>query len=135
MVERTATALAAEFYVAHILWRLGLSTTITLGHTKKIDIIAKRPDGKIITIDVKGRVGGSHSLLQESPERFELKNHFFVFVRFPRNSLEPPECYIIPAGDVKHLVKPTKFKKEKDRVKIKFSEIKKYLNRWELLLK
>ena len=33
------TNLASEFYVASLLFRLGYAVTITLGHTKEIDLI------------------------------------------------------------------------------------------------
>ena len=38
------TNLAAEFYVASQLFRLGYIVTITLGHTKEIDLIVAHPD-------------------------------------------------------------------------------------------
>ncbi len=85
MSKGIATNMASEFYVASILWRLGFDVTITLGHTKEIDIIAWKK-GKEITIDVKGRIGGSHHLLQLDEERFKRKNHFFIFVRWSKRN-------------------------------------------------
>ena len=48
------TNLAAEFFVASQLFRLGYTVTITLGNTKEIDLLVAHPDGRTVTIDVKG---------------------------------------------------------------------------------
>jgi len=48
------TNLASEFYVASQLFRQGYVVTVTLGHTKEIDLIVAHPDGRTITIDMKG---------------------------------------------------------------------------------
>ena len=54
MKKSEDTNLASEFYVASQLYRLGYVTVLTLGHTKEIDLVAIHPDGRTVTIDVKG---------------------------------------------------------------------------------
>jgi len=74
------TNLASEFYVASQLFRLGYEVTITLGHTKEIDLIVINPtNGKTITIDVKGLKNKSNWPLTPQLKR---KDHFYVLVNY-----------------------------------------------------
>ena len=68
------TNLASEFYVASQIFRLGYNATITLGHTKEIDLVVTHPDGRFITIDVKGSKWKTSWPLKLKRKR---KDHFF----------------------------------------------------------
>jgi hypothetical protein len=52
-LERTQTGIAAEYYVAGELSRLGYNVTFTFGNTKSIDLLIEKDD-TIIAIQVKG---------------------------------------------------------------------------------
>ena len=95
------TNLASEFYVASQLYRMGYIVTITLGHTKEIDLIVAHPDGRTVTIDVKGLKNKTNWPLKPKLIRHD---HFYVLVcylnRFQDFSV-PPEVYVIPSTQVK----------------------------------
>ena len=55
--ETQNTNLASEFYITYLLFRLGYNVTITLGHTKEIDLIVTDAEGRKVSIDVTGLVG------------------------------------------------------------------------------
>ncbi len=137
MSKRIATNMASEFYIASVLWRLGFDVTITLGHTKEIDIIAKRKDGKLITIDVKA-VRNPPFLLQKNEELFKKKNHFLIFVyygdKFSKID-ENPRIFIVPSTELSKVVRSITNPKFSNRWETKPSYLKDYENRWDLILK
>ena len=98
------TNLAAEFFVASQLYRMGLTVTLTLGHTKEIDLIVAHPDGRTVTIDVKGLKNKTNWPLNLKLVR---RNHFFALVsylnRFQDRSIQP-EVFIIPSPLVKSVL-------------------------------
>ncbi len=98
------TNLASEFYVASQLFRLGYNATITLGHTKEIDLVVTHPDEQIITIDVKG-TRWKTSWPLKPPKRVR-KDHFFVFLYYKvfEDLDVPPEVFVVPARQIKRLV-------------------------------
>lgn len=72
------TNLASEFYVASQLYRLGYVVTITLGHTKEIDLIIAHPDGRTVTIDVKGLKNTTNWPLK--PKLVNKKHFLYLFL-------------------------------------------------------
>ncbi len=137
MSKHIATSMASEFYVASILWRLGFDVTITLGHTKEIDIVAKRKDGKLITVDVKA-VRNAHFLLQKNEELLKKKNHFLIFVYYGNKFSkikENPRIFIVPSTDLCKVVKSIPNPRFSDRWETKPSYLKDYEDRWDLLMK
>jgi len=135
MGKGVATNMASELYVASILWRLGYKVTLTLGHTKEIDLFAEK-NGKIITIDVKSVRTGPF-LLQKKPEILNKKNHFFVFVRYGRHFSDiskNPVCYVVPATELSKVIKDAA---GMERIwEGKLSELEKnFKERWDLLEK
>lgn len=128
-----ATNMSSEFYVASLLWRLGFDTTITLGHTKEIDIVAIK-DNRVITIDVKStRIGPF--LMPINENIIDKKDHYFVFVYYGNkfNDLTvAPRCFVVPASELPKVVKKTE---NIDRWEINISNLLPYENRWDLLEK
>jgi hypothetical protein len=98
------TNMSSEFYVASQLYRLGYIVTITLGHTKEIDLIVAHPDGRTITIDVKGLKNRTNWPLKPKLIR---RDHFYVLVSYIDKYQDisiPPEIFVIPSTRVKSLL-------------------------------
>ncbi len=137
MSKNIATNLASEFYVASVLWRLGFDVTITLGHTKEIDIIAKRKDGKLITIDVKA-VRNPPFLLQKNEELLRKKNHFLIFVHYGNKFSkikENPQIFVVPSTELNKVVRSIYNPKFSDIWETKPFYLKDYEDRWDLIMK
>lgn len=98
------TNLAAEFFVASQLYRQGYIVTITLGHTKEIDLIIAHPDGRTVTIDVKGLKNKTNWPLK--PKLIQ-RDHFFVLVSYVNQYHDvttQPEVYVVLSRKVKSLL-------------------------------
>ncbi len=129
------TNLASEFYVASQLFRLGFTVTITLGHTKEIDLIVAHPDGRTVTVDVKGLKDTTNWPLTPKLRR---KNHFYALVAYRgkfSNIASQPEIFIIPSVGIEKLLVPWSGKPEVTC--IVYSKIRgsKYKDAWMLLFK
>lgn len=99
-MQNPNTNLAAEFFVASQLYRKGYNVTLTLGHTKEIDLIIPFPDGRVITIDVKGLKNKTNWPINP---KLKQKNHYYVFVCYldKIDDLEvPPEVFIVPSVQI-----------------------------------
>jgi len=127
------TNLASEFFVASQLFRLGYNVTITLGHTKEIDLYVADSDGKVVTIDVKGLKNTTNW-----PVKFKQpkKNHYFVFVTYLNKFSEldiEPEVFVIPSVRMRKLI--GQWAGNPDVTAVGYSRLKnsKYKNAWQLL--
>ena len=102
---RQSSNLAAEYYVASLLFRLGYVATVTFGNTKEIDLMVFDPETKKqITIDVKGLKNTTDWIMPKKPS--ERPNHFYVLVTFKNKFSdieETPEVYTLPSKQVKKL--------------------------------
>lgn len=129
------TNLASEFYVASQLFRLGYVVTVTLGHTKEIDLIVAHPDGRTITIDVKGLKNTTNWPLKP---KLKSKNHFYVLVSY-RNKFGdltvPPDVFVVPSLEVEKILHPWSGKPDVTCVGYKDIKESKYKNAWGLLFK
>ncbi len=130
--ESHNTNLTSEFYIASLLFRLGYIVTITLGHTKEIDLIVVNKEGKKISIDVKGLIGKTNWPLKP---RLTREDHFYILVTYKDkfNDLDIlPEVFIIPSKDISNLI--TNWE---NRSGVMYKDIKdsKYKNAWDLLFK
>jgi len=129
------TNLASEFYVASKLFRLGYTVTVTLGHTKEIDLIVAHPDGRTCTIDVKGLKNTTNWPLKP---KLKKKDHFFVLVTY-RNKFEKidhePETFIIPSLHVDQVL--TKWAGKPDVTCVGYKDVKnsQFRDAWDLLFK
>jgi hypothetical protein len=98
------TNLAAEFFVASQLYRKGFIVTLTLGHTKEIDLIVAHPDGRRVTVDVKGLKYKTNWPLKPKCVR---PDHFFILVSY-LNKFEDtevqPEAFVIPSTSVESVM-------------------------------
>lgn len=54
--DKNKTSLAGEFYAMSWLFRKGFDATLTLGHTKGVDIILSK-DNRLFKIEVKTTFG------------------------------------------------------------------------------
>jgi len=127
------TNLAAEFYVASQLFRLGYTVTITLGHTKEIDLIVSDPKGRVITIDVKGLKNTTNWPIKPKL----IKNtHYFVLVCYKSKFNEPsiaPEVFIIPSKRIKSLL--GEWSGNPNVTAVGYSKVRnsRFKNAWDLL--
>lgn len=128
------TNLASELFVASQLFRLGYAVTITLGHTKEIDLYVAHPDGKrIVTIDVKGLKNTTNWPLH--PKR-KSKDHFYVLVSYldKFGDLDSqPDVFVIPSLELDRVLSP--WSGRPDVTAVAYHRIKnsKYKNAWPLL--
>lgn len=128
--ESQNTNLASEFFIASQLFRLGYIVTITLGHTKEVDLIVVNKEGKKVSIDVKGLVGRTNWPLKPKLIR---DDHFYILVTHKDkfNDLNTiPEVYIIPSIEINNLI--TEWK-NRSGVTYKALRNSKYENAWDLL--
>jgi len=129
------TNLAAEFYVASQLFRFGFIVTITLGHTKEIDLIVAHPDGRTCTIDVKGLKNTTNWPLNP---KLKKKDHFFVLVSYLNKFdqvEETPDVFVVPSLRVDRLL--TKWTGRPKVTCVSYRKLKnsKFKNAWHLLFK
>ena len=98
------TNTASELYVASLLSRLGYAVTITFGNTKVIDLMVAHPDGRVVSIDVKGLKNTTNWPLTP---KIKSPTHFFVLVSY-RNRFQdlasPPDVFVIPSADIPKLL-------------------------------
>ncbi|MBI3586126.1 MAG: hypothetical protein HY088_03225 [Ignavibacteriales bacterium] len=127
--------LASEFYVASQLFRLGYIVTITLGNTKEIDLIVAHPDGRVITIDVKGLKNTTNWPLNP---KLKSRKHFFILLSYRNNFSDihtQPDVYVIPSMDVHKIL--SSWSGRPDIKCVGYNRVKdgKYKNAWDLLFK
>jgi hypothetical protein len=126
--------LAAEFYVASLLYRLGYVTTLTLGNTKEIDLIVYDDETKkIVTIDVKG-LNTTNWVMPNEKKLKEKATHFYLLVTFKNRFGKAdavPEVFVLPSTKVRQFwrswagrpeVKAISYTDIKNHVKLKGEE-------------
>lgn len=129
------TNLASEFYVASQLFRLGYVVTVTLGHTKEIDLIVAHPDGRTITIDVKGLKTTTNWPLHP---KLETKEHFYVLLSYRDKFGDlntQPDVFVIPSPEVVKLLHRWSGKPNVTCVEYRDVKNSRYRNAWNLLFK
>ena len=133
--QKYNTNLAAEFHVLSILHRLGLEANLTLGNKKAVDIFIFKPDGKTITIDVKG-VAKKYDWPADNLKIDGNRDHYIVLVCFNgkiEDPNEPPSVWVVPAKEIKQFKKEYKTRTVVSRKKI-VNEGRKYLQAWDALV-
>ncbi len=129
------TNLAAEFYVASQLCRLGYIVTLTLGHTKEIDLLVAHPDGRKVSIDVKGLKNKTNW-----PVKAKLisRTHFFVLVsyldRFDEVSVQP-EVFVVPSTRMTPLLGSWTGRPEVSALAYRDIRNTRFKNAWHLLFR
>lgn len=123
------TGMASEYLVLSMLYRQGFDAYLTLGNKKSVDIIIRKDDGSIVTIDVKS-VRGYDSI--PAGNIVGDNNHFVVVVIY-RNKFEDvkslPECYVVPIAVAMECQKTF----AGNRIDIFRKDIEKYKDRWDLI--
>ena len=102
-MSRYDTAMAAEFYVLSMLYRMGIEANLTLGNRKAVDIVVTRAAGDVVTIDVKGIKGRTSWPIND---RYRARSHYYVFVSFLGRITDPnmlPEIYVVPSISIPRL--------------------------------
>jgi len=96
---------AGEYFIASILSSRGYITTITLGRAEAYDIIAIRPDGKTIKIQVKTAWYNNHVFrLSPKDEIDKDTEYYYAFVTLKENK-ESWDYFIVPAKIVAQSVR------------------------------
>jgi hypothetical protein len=99
--------LAAEFYVASALFRLGYNVTLTLGNAKEIDLLVyNEKTKKTVTIDVKGSKYTTNWPMPSPKKLSPRRGHFFVLLTFKNKTQDltsAPDIYVIPSTMVRKL--------------------------------
>jgi len=129
------TNLASEFLVASQLFRLGFNVTITLGHTKEIDLIVAHPDGRTITIDVKGLKNKTNWPLKP---KLISRNHFFVLVSYLNKFGDincQPDVFIVPSTRIRSVLGPWSGRPDVSAVAYRHVRNTRFRNAWQLLFK
>lgn len=156
-------ALAGEFFALAQLSLQGLIGTLTLGHTKSVDILLANPDtGKTYRLEVKTASKGPHKnkqfgtnyewIMSKKHETISSENLYYCFVLLQDPKIMP-KFFIVPSKDVAKFVKEddeywhnlprTKTVKTTDmRVfrirtddKSRGVELEKYENKWDYFKK
>lgn len=126
--------LASEFYIASQIFRLGYLPTITLGHTKEIDLLVSLPNGRTATIDVKGLKNKTYWPLPKINKR---AGHFYVLVSYLDKFTDlnvHPEVFVIPSLEIEGLSEPWSRSDSKSRC-ISYRKVRNtnYKDAWGLL--
>lgn len=136
LVKRTSKNAgdAAEYYVAYMLSRLGISAALTTSGSSAVDIIATIDGSKSISVQVKG------SWARSAPRQWTVGKHepkispdlFYVFCNMSEdiNNEVAPTIYVVPSKDV--VLKST-WHHQVPLFKISVSDDVNYINRWDLI--
>jgi len=92
--------LAAEFYVASQLYRLGYQALITYSNMKAIDIVVVHPDGRKASIDVKSLKNTTNWPFTPGHKAHD---HFYVLVCYHNKYSDlttSPEVYVVPSAEI-----------------------------------
>lgn len=133
-LQRTQTGIAAEYYVAGELSRLGYNVTFTFGNTKSIDLLIEKDD-TIIAIQVKG-IQRTKSICWNLDKTKVKANIFYVLVNLHIDTPSAkPEFFVLSSNEALELfTSPPKLGDKRaylDYKKLKNLEI--HQDRWNKL--
>ncbi|MFH1047238.1 MAG: hypothetical protein V1738_02945 [Patescibacteria group bacterium] len=114
--SKNSISLAGEFLVLSHLSLRGYIATLTLGHTKGVDILLSNPEtGKLFKLEVKTTTGSPHKSkhyglnigwhMSEKHESITDKNLFYCFVQLENAKPDNPRFFIVPSVTVAKKVK------------------------------
>ncbi len=89
--------LAAKFYVASVLHRLGADANLSLAQPDGVDITVVLSSGQALTIDVKTLAGTRHWPVEHFTAR---SHHYIAFVVFQQSIRDlqiPPQVHLVPS--------------------------------------
>lgn len=131
---RSQTGIAAEYYVAGELSRLGFNVSITMGNTKSIDLLIEKNE-KLVSIQVKG-IQRTKSVCWNLNKTKVLPNIIYVLVNLHVDNIsEKPEFFVLKAKEALDLFTDSNKEKEK-RAYLDYKKIKKmekFQNRWNII--
>lgn len=133
-LQNTQTGIAAEYYVAGELSRLGYNVTFTFGNTKSIDLLIEKDDS-IIAIQVKG-IQKTKSICWNLDKTKVKPNIFYVLVNLHIDKpSEKPEFFVLTSDEALKLFTSSPKLGDKraalDYKKLKRLEV--YQDKWEKL--
>lgn len=133
-LHRTQTGIAAEYYVAGELSRLGYNVTFTFGNTKSIDLLIEKDD-RIIAIQVKG-IQRTKSLCWNLDKTKVKANIFYVLVNLHVDiPSAKPEFFVLTSDEALKLFYNSPGLGQK-RTALYYSKLKKleiYQDKWSKL--
>lgn len=101
-LHKTQTGIAAEYYVAGELSRLGYNVTFTFGNTKSIDLLIEK-DENIIAIQVKG-IQRTKSICWNLDKTKVKNNIFYVLVNLHVDiPNEKPDFFVLTSVEALEL--------------------------------
>lgn len=122
--QRQLTSIAGEHLVAGELSKRGWIATLTGKNTPGFDVLAARPTGYTVCIDVKTRsTAYQYAWRLGSGIHISGKRDFTVLVDLGEDD-EPPLYWIIPARTAQKLTTDNQ---------IRDKDVEEFQNRWELL--
>ena len=130
---KTQTGIAAEFYAAGELCRLGYNVTFTFGNTKSIDLIVEK-NGKLISVQVKG-IQKTKSICWNLDKTKIQNGIVYILVNLHVNDRNAkPEFFVLTAEEARIMFTDSKKEQEK-RTYLDYKKLKKlavYENRWNV---
>lgn len=128
-IDKTLTGISSEFFVAAELARRNFNVTLTLGNTKKIDLLIENEE-IVIPIQVKG-IHSPKSISWNLKLNTVKENIVYILVNLNAKEYEFPEFYIFNGKEIKKFIKIAK----SGRDWINYNEVKKSsaFNNWELI--
>ena len=133
LLHKNQTGIAAEYYVAGELSRLGFNVTFTFGNTKSIDLIVEKEE-KLISIQVKG-IQKTKSICWNLDKTKIRSKIIYVLVNLHVDNIDAkPEFFILNSNDAKTLFKNS-IKAGEKRAYLDYKLIRenhKYKNNWSL---
>ena len=100
------TQWTAQFYTAAELIRRGYLASLNFGNAPVADLLVQSPEGKQVTVDVKGQSTHDFWIIQR---RETNPNHYFVLV-FLAKGQQPPSFYILSSDEM--MKKRTEYEEE-----------------------
>ncbi|AND64487.1 hypothetical protein AX766_08715 [Flavobacterium covae] len=133
-LQNTQTGIAAEYYVAGELSRLGYNVTFTFGNTKSIDLLIEKDDS-IIAIQVKG-IQKTKSICWNLDKTKVKPNIFYVLVNLHIDKpSEKPEFFVLTSDEALKLFTSSPKLGDK-RAALDYKKLKKlkvYQDKWSKL--
>jgi len=134
-LEKNQTGIAAEYYVAGELSRVGYNVSVTFGNTKSIDLLVERGDSTA-SIQVKG-IQKTKSICWNLDKTKIKKGVKYVLVNLHVDHPEmKPEFFVLTSAEALKLFKDTPKGKNK-RTYLDYNAVKKMTgiqNAWDKIL-
>ena len=131
---KTQTGIAAEYYVAGELSRLGYNVTLTFGNTKSIDLLIEKDDN-VIAIQVKGIQKTKSICWNLDKSKIKEKTYYVLVNLHIDKPKEKPDFFVLTSSEARQLFKNTP-KQGENRTYLDYKTLKKldgYQDNWNKL--